>query len=205
MVIYPLSTVLHDTREKLGLLALDYILGEYYSFRSALGPFKEPAGVTADLLGFSSSNAVTKSQNILIREGFLDKKGDELFMNESWNFAVRLAQAGQKVQSKASELAKVFLETLAKEISENKITGALKPNPNNKVSLKATKLKIDNIIRVYPEVDEMALRITCAYIVETWGKKPEMVPYIRAATLLRSAKQFYKYYDAAQTYYSNKK
>jgi hypothetical protein len=123
-------------------------------------------------------------------------------MTDKWRLAILIQQSGQKVQPKAAELARVFLTTLDEEIKKNNIKGAPKANPKNKVSLKAAKVRMESIIRVHPNVDEMAVKIVAAWACAKWGKDPNMAGNIRTSTLLRNGNQFLKYWDNAQSYFA---
>ena len=202
MVIYPLTTVLHDTSEQLGLDLDSFALGQYYYNTRLTNVFKEPASIAAELLGINSTGRVTAAQKVLIREGFLLKNGRDLNMTDKWRTAILMQQAGQKVEPKAATLAKIFLTTLDNEIQKAKVKGAPKANPNNKISLKAATVKMENIIRVLPDVDEMAVKIVATWAVSDWGKKPDMVGNIRASTLLRNGDRFLRYWDIAQSYFA---
>jgi hypothetical protein len=204
MAIYKLSAILHDIRETTGLMLTDYALAEYYAFRSLGGPFKEPKDVTANLLGMTSTQ-VSKSQKTLIREGYLEVKNNELFVGNKWNQTVRIAQAGQPVNPKAKELAKEFLVFLLKELNDANVKGAPRPNPNNKVTLKACQVRIDAILRQMPSLSATDLKMVAAWAVDYWGKKPDLVEYIRYETLLRSHKSFLDKLAKANTHFENKK
>ena len=202
MVIYPLTTVLHDIREQLGLDLDSFTLGQYYFDTRLINTFQEPASVASQVLGINSTGRVTKAQQLLIREGFLQKNGKDMNMTDKWRLSILIQQSGQKVAPKATDLALVFLTALDQELKKAKITNAPKPNPNNKISLKAAKLRLDAIIRVHPTVNETAVQMVAAWAVAAWGKRPEMVVNIRTSTLLRSPSQFLRYLDNAQSYFS---
>ena len=192
--IFPTSTINHIVREQMELTSIEYMVGDYYQWRSIRGEwFEEGVADTAEVLGLSAS-LVSSARSSLLDKGYVKKNGRKYAITPQWTYNIMLIQGGHKVQPKSKELAVFFLKRL-KEMAKEHGVSINPPSHTNKATIKACANRINTILRS-EIIDNDIIEMIIYHKLNTWGHTDQK-QYIRYSTLFRSVDKFREYRDNA--------
>lgn len=185
-----ISTIDHQTRKKLGISSVHYLVMDLCSqYKNLLRETKVKnlsfdLGLTERAISISIDELCRCEPRLLQQH-----ENGSFYPTEHWY----LAQLGEdiNVSSANTEIAKSVV-TFFNEVNDSKYL-----IPNNSELIK-------NILKVYPRLTFDHFKSVILHKKETWGIDEKMSEYNRPATIFRSAQKFIRYLDDANIYWANK-
>ena len=195
-VVYPHTTINHEIRTSLGLDSDAYIVADFFQYAARVKPLKVAARDIQEVLGMTTSR-INKAINLLIHLEYLDKTKEGLQVTNQYFNDFHYAINGEKTTTKIDEMAAALITHFN---TKGKDYGIYSGNPNSH----AVRRKLQQVYRVYPDLQLQDLTGVADWMILNWRKNPELIKFITAQQLLKNPKKFKEYFDQARLDYERR-